>query len=97
MKLPNNTCPDIDKIIKSINDAMEMCDVTLDTDDVSEVQRAINILNDIEYELRDLEDLLEGLRKDNATLREAAHFYRDKFEELEQQVEDAAQERSFYD
>lgn len=93
MKLPKNTCPDIDRVLKAINTAIELCDCELDTDNFNEIDRAIRILNDIASELHGMDSILECIREANSTLRGAAEHYMDAFDELESQNIDLKEDR----
>lgn len=59
-----NTCPDIDKVITRIKNAMKMANNGRKT--YPEVD---DLLYDIDDELSGCEDILEELRKANASLR----------------------------
>ena len=58
-EIPGITCPDINKIIAALNDISKMCNRS------QHYENAESLANDIEFELYDLEDKLEGLRTCN--------------------------------
>lgn len=72
-----HTCPDIDKIIKSISEAQRAIDKAKSREDWS-------WLDEAENELYGLEDELEKLRKANDSLR----GYAQRFLDLRDKVED---------
>jgi archaellum component FlaC len=55
-----HTCPDIDKVIKSINDLLEIAKKWEDE----------SYYNEVEYYLYDIPDKLEKLRDSNSSLRD---------------------------
>lgn len=89
--IPKETCPDIDKVIKKINSAMELCCDARKVDSCEnceecnnrcEAQSAADSADDAYRELDDLEDELEALRKDNEKLRELGVFWYEKCKEI---------------
>lgn len=91
-EIPEGTCPDIDKAIKKIDSAMELCKSAVknrgncsecencnnrcETEDVAEYA------DDAYSELSGVEDILEELRADNTKLRELGEFWYEKCKEL---------------
>lgn len=71
-----HTCPDIDKVITSINYAQKAIGKGLESDDK-------RYFEDAESELDGLEDILEKLRTANDSLRE----YAQRFLDLEANIE----------
>ena len=63
-----HTCPDIDKVIKNINEALKECNVRRRVE--STTDELAERLSNIEWVLGGLEDDLEKLRTANSLLRE---------------------------
>ena len=85
-KLPKITCPDIDRLIKSVKAIEKVLKMRIDT-----IDEAIGSINEIEYEVSGFEDRLEELRDANRTLREVAERaddLEDQVDELEKQIVD---------
>lgn len=60
-----HTCPDIDKVLRSIDKVKKMCRVSgRESED-----ELLSIIGDIEHELWDADDQLEKLRRSNDELR----------------------------
>jgi chromosome segregation ATPase len=76
-----HTCPDIDRIIKSLKDAMEECKNTDEIDG-----------NYIINELRGLESDLEDLRTSNSKLRDWGNALVDDLEEQDTRIEELENE-----
>jgi len=77
-----HTCPDIDKVIKSINSAQAAIGKGLKSDDRS-------YFEDAESNLDGLEDILEKLRTANDSLREYAQRFLNLKENIECILSDA--------
>lgn len=75
-----NTCPDIDKVIRYIDDAMKIAH-----NGREEFPEAKNYFRDIYNALDGVEDMLDDLRKDNAALREWGDDLEKELGELEGQ------------
>jgi len=78
-KVPE-TCPQIDRAIKSVRDAYRYANKLPRHADEADLRSA---LESIEWELRDVEDDLEKLRRANAELRELACEALARVDELE--------------
>lgn len=63
----SQTCPDIDKVIKSINEALKLSREAEGYENIEDVQNNLHWIN---MELCDLEWKLEDLRTANSKLRE---------------------------
>lgn len=61
-----HTCPDIDKLIKGLNEISKM---TRNYERIDEVSELKDLIYDLEYILSDFEGKLEELRNSNDTLR----------------------------
>jgi len=85
-----HTCPDIDKVIKSIEEAVKLCRV----DDRYTVEELISTINDIEWKL-DIINQLEVLRSSNDILRDWGKQEALRVDELEQELEDANAELDY--
>ena len=81
MKLPPNTCPQIDSVIEEINSAIKIAAKCYDSLDDAE-----NALGDIIWALNGLEDKLEIIREANGDLRQAAEEENAAKEEAEKEV-----------
>ena len=75
-EMPSFTCPAIDKAIAKIN-AVEKLIRQTSLDDAGEMKDAIE---EIEYEVGYLENMLEELRSQNDKLRNCAEYWRNKYE-----------------
>lgn len=82
-KPPENTCPDIDKIIKAINKAYDIANqAERECHRVGDECGPADIFDDIQYELSGLEDELEKLRKANENLRTWGQHWKNLAKEL---------------
>lgn len=82
-ELPKITCPDIDRLIKSVRNIEKVLRMRVD-----DMDEAISTINEIQYEISGFEDSLEQLRDANRSLREVA----ERAEGLEEEVETLAEE-----
>lgn len=65
-----NTCPDVNRAIKNVEDIRKNLSYVLKYDDSTTLAEFKGILEDVEYDLRQTTDSFEDLRKSNSTLRE---------------------------
>lgn len=65
------TCPEIDEVIKRVKYALRLVGKA----DSSSAEQMLETISGMEYELSDVEDKMENLRKANAALRELACDY----------------------
>ena len=77
-ELPKITCPDIDRLIKSVRAIEKVLRMRID-----DMDEAIGSLNEIEYEISGFEDRLEELRSANRDLRAEAERVPDLEGEIE--------------
>jgi len=89
--IPEATCPDIDKAIKCVDQAMKSCKVAAKStkcdpcdscNNRCEAKDAAEYADEAESELSCVEDILEELRKDNQQLRELGEFWYEKCKQL---------------
>ena len=78
-----HTCPDIDKIIKGLNEVQK---TTKGYDRIDSVDELKDIISDIENILWGFEDKLEELRKSNDTLREWGISEAEEVDKLEDKI-----------
>lgn len=82
-KPPEYTCPDIDKIIRAINEAYDIANqAERECHRFGDECGHANIFDDIQYELSGLEDELEKLRKANENLRTWGTEWKDLAKQL---------------
>ena len=77
------TCPDIDKLIKGINEIQKL---TKNYQKIDEVDDLKDILSDVENILWDFEDKLEELRRANDTLRDWGISEAEEVDKLEDKI-----------
>ncbi len=77
-----DTCPQIDKVISSVKNALRDLEGArkYHSDNYTEISARAQ---DAEYELRDVEDIMEALRTANTRLRSLACEYLGEIERLE--------------
>ena len=79
-----HTCPDIDKVIKRLNELRVNVN-----DTIKKIESSLDdMLNEIDGELSHVEDSLEELRSDNSALRDWGYQSEGKVNELEERVSD---------
>lgn len=78
-----HTCPDIDKIIKGLNEVQK---TTRGYDKIDSVDELKDIISDIENILWGFEDKLEELRRSNNTLREWGISEAEEVDKLEDKI-----------
>lgn len=78
-----HTCPDIDKLIKGINEIQKL---TKNYQKIDEVDDLKDILSDVENILWDFEDKLEELRRANDTLRDWGISEAEEVDKLEYKI-----------
>lgn len=81
MKLPPNTCPMIDRVKKALEEAYSLAYSECDDEDVEDLQ---STLRRIEHILQGEADILEDIRDANSALRQAAEYYRDEAEKVDE-------------
>lgn len=81
-RLPPNTCPLIDAVIKDINAAIGYA-----AKNYTDLEEADSALTDICWALEGLEDKLEEIRRANSSLRAEAEDAIDKVEMLEKEID----------
>lgn len=79
-KIPGHTCPMIDRLKGAIDRAFKIAD-DADSQDVEVLQ---TLLRDIRRELLGESDNLEAIRDANLMLRNAAEYWQNKAEEIEE-------------
>jgi ribosomal protein S7 len=80
-KMPPQTCPMIDDVIKIIDAAYQIVEDTSGSDDIEELQTAIR---EASHQLRGESARMEPIRDANLALRNAAEYWREKFEAQEE-------------
>ena len=84
MRLPSepvkNTCPDINKLQKTIKDIQSDFASFKDTDDVNDF---LESMSNASWELRNIYDILEELRSANSALRDWGHELTSLAEQME--------------
>lgn len=80
-RLPPNTCPLIDAVIKDINAAIGYA-----AKNYTDLEEADSALTDICWALEGLEDKLEEIRRANGSLRSEAEDAIEKVEMLEKEL-----------
>ena len=80
-RVPDQTCPAINKAIACINSSQKLAKSIHKADDIDD---AYSIAEDIEYELYGVADELEELREHNHTLRKVAEDLFEIIMELEE-------------
>lgn len=84
MRLPSepvrNTCPDINRLQKTIKDIQSDFASFKDTDDVNDF---LDSINNASWELRNIYDTLEELRSANSALRDWGHELTSLAEQME--------------
>jgi hypothetical protein len=83
-----HTCPDIDKVIKSLDKVMSYCKLSGREEEVD----FKSIIDDIQYELWGLTDKLEDLRSSNDILRSWGIEEAERVDELEMMISEQAPE-----
>lgn len=83
-KLPINTCPAIDGIIKECKAAMQDADWSMKSDDIESLKSA---LEDARRVFDDVISEIEELRDANSALREYGEFYKDMYDETLSELE----------
>jgi predicted nucleic acid-binding Zn-ribbon protein len=78
-----HTCPDIDKVISNINEAIKLLSAIPKMEDIELIKQYADYAND---ELYRLDDILEDLRSSNDALRNWGHDLEKQIEELENAV-----------
>ncbi len=78
-----HTCPDIDKLIKGINEIQKLTKNYHKIDDIDEF---IDIISDVENILWDFEEKLEDLRKSNDILRDWGISEAEEVDKLEDKI-----------
>lgn len=79
-EIPENTCADIERVIKGVNDAISsLCDLQKQCGKEND---AWDYSRDAERAIDDLEPILEKLRDENTKLRELGTFWYEKFKQL---------------
>ena len=81
-KMPGHTCPMIDKLKRSIEEAYRLAD----TPKGETVEELMRLLSDIAHELYREADALETLRDANLSLRNAAEYWEQEAERLESEA-----------
>lgn len=76
------TCPLIDGVIRAIRGAIKTADKGAGC---LEDEKAVSFLEDVEFELRGLEDDMETIRKHNRALRDALCAALERVDELEKE------------
>jgi len=76
-----HTCPNIDKLIKGINQALKLC-----RDGESGYGEPKDIFSEIHDELWGMDDVLEELRQSNSSLREWGEKLENENKNMEQEV-----------
>lgn len=92
MRLPKNTCPDIDKAIAAVREAIQECWTVIEEDDSTAIERANHVLSRIELSIRYVPDMLEELRSANSSLRDAAMYYEEQVSELQDKIDGLEEE-----
>lgn len=80
-RLPPNTCPLIDAVIKDINNAISYA-----IKNYTDLEEYYSALEDISWALDGLEDKLEEIRRANSSLRSEAEDAIAKVEVLEKEL-----------
>lgn len=78
-----HTCPNIDKVLKSLSAARGALKEALQCNDEEDIKYAIKVADD---ELSGLDWDIESLRTDNALLRDWGHDLEKRIDELEEEV-----------
>ena len=78
-----HTCPDIDKLIKGLNEVQK---TTKGYDRIDSVDELKDIISDIENILWGFEDKLEELRRSNDTLRDWGISEAEEVDKLEDKI-----------
>ena len=65
-----NTCPDVNRAIKNVEDIRNNLNYILNHEDAATLAEFRGSIEDVEYDLRQTIDSFEELRKSNSTLRE---------------------------
>lgn len=81
-----HTCPDIDSVIKSIRNSLRICADSMKS--IGKGEPYYDCFDDIDTELRGVEDSLEELRNANSSLRDWGEGLEDKVNELDLRVDD---------
>lgn len=93
MRLPNepvrNTCPDIDRLQKTIKDIQSDFASFKDTDDVNDF---LESMSNASWELKDIYDTLEELRSANSALRDWGHELTSLAEQMESEKDTEIEE-----
>lgn len=80
-----HTCPDINKVIKWLNAAIDEANNGLKIEDIDDIKATFK---EILYHLDGIESLVEDLRDSNSELRDWGNDLYERNQELEQQLED---------
>ena len=86
-----HTCPDIDKVLKSVS-KIEKLSNTNGREDEDQLK---DIISDIEFEISNINDLMEKLRRSNDELRAWGIEEAEKVDELELQIEELSTKQVF--
>ena len=93
MRLPSepvrNTCPDINRLQKTIKDIQSDFASFKDTDDVNDF---LDSINNASWELRNIYDTLEELRSANSALRDWGHELTSLAEQIESEKDNEIEE-----
>lgn len=81
-EIPDNTCPDIDKLIRESNKVWD--DLSYLTRNSNGYESVDEFVKDLPYQSfsNDVESIAEDLRKDNEKLREIGKFWYENYESL---------------
>lgn len=82
-RMPKWTCPLIDRIIHSVESALDALDRTCDED----IDDYKSVLEDAQAALRDVCDEIEEVRTANSQLRACAEYWEEQCNDQQQEVE----------
>lgn len=83
--IPENTCPDIDSVIKYVDKASSLADTIYREYRRADCEGCVDCsdkAHDIDWELSKTYKILEALRKDNEQLRALGEYWYNKAKEL---------------
>lgn len=85
-RIPGHTCPKIDKVIQTMDNAFAIADKVEGSDNLEDLQHAIS---QIRYCLVGESDNLEPIRAANLALRNAAEYWEKEAERLSAELDNA--------